>query len=43
MILPGSSSTGATKSASPASIALRGMLSNLAEAGSCTRSRPPFP
>ena len=40
MILPGSSSAGATISASPASMALRGMLSNLAEAGSCTSTSP---
>ena len=40
MILPGSSSAGATRSASPASMALRGMLSNLAEAGSCTNATP---
>ena len=42
MILPGSSSTGATTSASPASMALRGMPSNLAEAGSCTKTTPAF-
>ena len=36
-MLAGSSSAGATMSASPASIALRGMPSNLAEAGSCTK------
>ena len=42
MILPGNASTGATKSASPASMALLGMLSNLAEAGSCTKVTPPF-
>ena len=42
MILPGSSSAGATRSASPASMALLGMLSNLAEAGSCTSANPAF-
>ncbi len=42
MILPGSSSAGATTSASPASMALRGMPSNLAEAGACTKTTPAF-
>src|SRR6266581_2172715 len=42
MILPGRSLTGATISASPASIALRGMPSNLAVAGSCTSTTPAF-
>ena len=42
MILPGSSSTGATTSASPASIALRGMPSNLAEPSACTNAAPAF-
>ena len=40
MILAGRLSTGATMSASPDSIALRGMPSNLAVAGSCTSTTP---
>ena len=42
MILLASSSTGATTLASPASMAFLGMESNLAEAGSCTKTAPPF-
>ena len=41
-MLPGSSSTGATTSARPASIALRGMPSNLADVGACTNAAPAF-
>jgi hypothetical protein len=42
MIFAGNSSTGATMSASPASMALRGMESNLADTGSCTSTTPAF-
>ncbi len=42
MILPGSSSAGATTSASPASMALRGMPSNLADSGAWTKTTPAF-
>ncbi len=42
MMRSGSSSAAATTSASPASIALRGMPSNLAEAGVWTNTAPAF-
>jgi hypothetical protein len=41
-IFSGSSSAGATTSASPASMALRGMLSNLAEVSAWTKATPAF-